>query len=60
MSFKHAMSIFIMENVNCFDKKLGQLGKCIIAISIKFLESQYKTVLKTLRIFKYNQFFNFR
>ena len=42
------MKLFIMESVNCFDKRGVQDGKCTFAASAEFLESQYKVVLKTL------------
>ena len=44
----HATNLFIMENVNYFGKKCVQDGKCIFAASAESLESQCKTVLKTL------------
>ena len=53
------MNLFIMESVNWFGKKYVQAGKCILVASIESLESQYKTFLKTLWFFNYNQFPNF-
>ena len=53
------MSLLIMESVNCFGKKLVQVGKSVISVSTKLLESQYKPRIKTLRIFNYNQFPSF-
>ena len=46
------ISLFIMESVSCFDKKILQVGNCIITISTKVLE---KLFLKILQIFNYNQ-----
>lgn len=58
MSLLYAMSLLIIESVNYFGKKTTQVGKCIISVSTKFSESQYKTFLKT-RIFNYNRFPSF-
>lgn len=52
------MSLLIIESVNYFGKKTTQVGKCIISVSTKFSESQYKIFLKT-RIFNYNRFPSF-
>ena len=35
-----------MENLNFFEEKHAEVGKCVIAISTEILESQYKTFLK--------------
>ena len=53
------MSLFVMESVSYFGKKTIQVGKCVMAFSTEFLESQYIIFLKTLRIFSYNRFHSF-
>ena len=53
-SLSYAMNIFTVASVNCFGKKPAQVGKCLVTDSTEFLQSQYVTFLKTLRIFNYN------
>ena len=56
ISILHAMKLFNMKSVNCFGKKVVQDGKFIFAASMESLESPCKVFLKTLLIFKYNDF----
>ena len=53
----YARNLFIVETA--WVRNMFKDGKCILAASTKFLESQYKACLKTLWLFNYNEFPNF-
>ena len=50
----YALNRFIVETA--WVRNMFKDGKCILAASTEFLESQYKAFLKTLWFFNYNQF----
>ena len=49
--FLYALRLLIMESLNSFHKRLTQVGKCITAISMDFLDNQFKTCW--IRIFEF-------
>ena len=53
----YARNLFIVETA--WVRNMFKDGKCILAASTEFLESQYKACLKTLWLFNYNEFPNF-
>ena len=56
MSFLYSVSHFIIESVNCFEKKRVLVEKCIMAISTEFNRKSFKKFHRTRRIFSNNRF----
>ena len=53
----YALNLFIAETA--WVRNMFKDGKCILVASTESLESQYKTFLKTLWFFNYNQLLDF-